>query len=139
MNYFAKNLKYVMKRTRTAQSRLGIEVNKGQTTIGNWANGVVEPGIHELIIISNFFAITVSDFLLIDFEKANLITDEYLAEFKQKGNLKNKPADQYAVPEGPETVVNEEERMTMWIVAKELKSMQEKIDKVQQSVDKLTS
>lgn len=59
MHFLGKNIRYLRKRSSQRQDDIALLVNKGQTTIGNWENGVSEPSIGDLLIISNYFGIPI--------------------------------------------------------------------------------
>jgi transcriptional regulator with XRE-family HTH domain len=53
------------------QSEIASLIKKGQTTIGNWENGISEPNLDELLIISNFFDIPLDTLVKVDLAEAN--------------------------------------------------------------------
>ncbi len=63
MHFLGKNLRYLRKQSSKTQSEIAALINKGQTTVGNWENGISEPNLDELIVISNYFDISL-DILL---------------------------------------------------------------------------
>jgi transcriptional regulator with XRE-family HTH domain len=66
MHYLGKNLRHLRKQSSKTQSEIASLIQKGQTTIGNWENGISEPSLNELLIISNFFDISVDTLLKVD-------------------------------------------------------------------------
>lgn len=66
MHFLGKNLRYLRKKSSQNQDDIAFLVNKGQTTIGNWENGVSEPSLGDLLIISNYFGIPVDVLLKTD-------------------------------------------------------------------------
>jgi len=66
MHFLGKNLRHLRKQTSKTQSEIASLIQKGQTTIGNWENGISEPNLNELLIISNYFDIPVDRLLKID-------------------------------------------------------------------------
>lgn len=66
MHFLGKNLRLLRKRSSQNQDDIALLVNKGQTTIGNWENGVSEPSLGDLLIISNYFGISVDILLKTD-------------------------------------------------------------------------
>jgi transcriptional regulator with XRE-family HTH domain len=74
MNHLAKNMKLLRKNSSKRQGDIGFLVHKGQTTIGNWENGKSEPNIEELLVISNFFDISIDVLLKVDLAKTNFLT-----------------------------------------------------------------
>ena len=74
MNHLGKNLRYLRKKSSKTQSELASLIKKGQTTIGNWENGISEPSIDELLLLSNYFDIPVDILLKTDLALANWVT-----------------------------------------------------------------
>ena len=66
MHYLGKNLRYLRKQMSKTQSEIASLIKKGQTTIGNWENGISEPNLDELLVISNFFAIPLDTLVKVD-------------------------------------------------------------------------
>ena len=71
MHYLGKNMRYLRKQLSKTQSEIASLIKKGQTTIGNWENGISEPNLDELLIISNFFDIPLDTLVKIDLADAN--------------------------------------------------------------------
>jgi transcriptional regulator with XRE-family HTH domain len=61
MNNFAKNLYHLRKSQNITQHQLAQKLQKANTTIGNWENGLSQPNIEELLILSNIFGISLQD------------------------------------------------------------------------------
>jgi len=66
MHFLGKNLRHLRKQNSKTQSEVASLIQKGQTTIGNWENGISEPNLNELLIISNYFDISVDKLLKAD-------------------------------------------------------------------------
>jgi transcriptional regulator with XRE-family HTH domain len=66
MHFLGKNLRYLRRQSAKTQSEIASLIQKGQTTIGNWENGISEPSLNELLIISNYFDITIDALLKTD-------------------------------------------------------------------------
>lgn len=66
MHFLGKNLRHLRKQSSRTQSEIASLIQKGQTTIGNWENGISEPSLNELLIISNYFDIPVDVLLKVD-------------------------------------------------------------------------
>jgi transcriptional regulator with XRE-family HTH domain len=66
MHFLGKNLRHLRKQSSRTQSEIASLIQKGQTTIGNWENGISEPSLNELLIISNYFDISVDTLLKVD-------------------------------------------------------------------------
>ena len=71
MHYLGKNMRYLRKQLSKTQSEIASLIKKGQTTIGNWENGISEPNLDELLIISNFFDIPLDTLVKVDLAEAN--------------------------------------------------------------------
>jgi transcriptional regulator with XRE-family HTH domain len=76
MNHLAKNIRLLRKKSSKRQEDIGFLVHKGQTTIGNWETGKSQPNIEELLVISNFFDISVDILLKVDLAKTNFLPPE---------------------------------------------------------------
>ena len=66
MNFLGKNLRYIRKQLSKTQSEIASLLKKGQTTIGNWENGISEPSLEELVILSNYFDIPLDVLIKVD-------------------------------------------------------------------------
>jgi transcriptional regulator with XRE-family HTH domain len=71
MHYLGKNMRYLRKQLSKTQSEIAALIKKGQTTIGNWENGISEPNLDELLVISNFFDIPLDALIKVDLAEAN--------------------------------------------------------------------
>jgi transcriptional regulator with XRE-family HTH domain len=71
MHYLGKNMRYLRKQLSKTQSEIASLIKKGQTTIGNWENGISEPNLDELLIISNFFDIPLDTLVKVDLAEVN--------------------------------------------------------------------
>jgi transcriptional regulator with XRE-family HTH domain len=65
-HHFASNLRYLRKRKGVTQTEIAILVEKAHTTIGNWEKRIAQPSIEELVIIGDFFQITLDQLILDD-------------------------------------------------------------------------
>ncbi len=95
MNYLSKNLKFLRKQNSINQSVLATKMKKGQSSIGNWENGISEPNITELQFLAHFFGISISDLLERDLGIAELQENSTDKNF----NLKASPAENTTVNE----------------------------------------
>ena len=66
MHYLGKNLRYLRKQMSKTQSEIASLIKKGQTTIGNWENGISEPNLEELVVLSNYFDISLDTLIKTD-------------------------------------------------------------------------
>jgi transcriptional regulator with XRE-family HTH domain len=71
MNFLGKNIRYLRKQTSKTQSELASLIGKGQTTIGNWENGISEPNLDELLLLSNYFDTPLDILIKIDLAQTN--------------------------------------------------------------------
>src|ERR1700761_3783336 len=71
MHYLGKNMRYLRKQLSKTQSEIASLIKKGQTTIGNWENGISEPNLDELLIISNFFDMPLDTLIKVDLAEIN--------------------------------------------------------------------
>jgi len=72
MHFLGKNLRHLRKQTSKTQSEIASLIQKGQTTIGNWENGISEPNLNELLIISNYFDIPLDKLLKTDLSEEHV-------------------------------------------------------------------
>ncbi len=93
MNYFSKNLKHLRKLTATTQDSIAFQVNRTGNTISGWEKDVSEPGIEEMIIISDFFGVKVDDLVKSDLSTVQLNVEEVggkkqvIVQLNVKGNV----------------------------------------------------
>lgn len=136
MNYFKKNLRFIIKRFGTTQAQLAFQMNKGQNTISNWINENTYPDLNDLVTIHRIFGISLDALTFQDLESGNLITDSHVAEFEKNGNVKgNRIGNLKAVsvdyfkPETQSlTIVAERNEAAEWGIVTILKKMDEKLD-----------
>ena len=65
MNYFAHNLKMLRKEKGLSQPQLAKELNVSKGMISFWENEVCEPTISNVIVVAQFFNISIDELLLI--------------------------------------------------------------------------
>lgn len=136
MNYFKKNLRYLIKRYDTTQARLALQLNKGQNTISNWINENSYPDVPELAEIHRIFGVSLDALVFVDLENSNLITDAHVQEFVKNGNVKRNlsgnlkaVSKEYFMAENqPFTEAREPDQVGIWAVLGQLKNMDQKID-----------
>src|SRR5215475_2966906 len=115
MHYLGKNLRYLRKQMSKTQSEIASLIKKGQTTIGNWENGISEPNLDELLVISNFFDIPLDALIKVDLAESNMAYRQTLAG--------STPYDHS--PEPSLTVNEKEDRLSY--VLKEIQSLREEM------------
>jgi transcriptional regulator with XRE-family HTH domain len=79
MHFLGKNLRYLRKQSSKTQSEIAALIKKGQTTVGNWENGISEPNLEELLIISNYFDIPLDTLLKVDLSEVNIYQRQGIA------------------------------------------------------------
>jgi transcriptional regulator with XRE-family HTH domain len=85
------NLRILRKDRGISQAELGLQVNKGQTTIGNWENNISQPNLDELIIVSNYLGVTIDDLIKNDVRIVHLKENGAQNTGNQNVNLKVNP------------------------------------------------
>ena len=58
---FCQNLKNLRKSLKLDQTTLATRLNVSPKTISHWETGYTEPSISQLILIANFFDITIDE------------------------------------------------------------------------------
>lgn len=143
MNNLNKNLLFLIKSFETTQSELAAFAGVSQNSISNWINEVSYPNAPVLVKIHQFFGVSIDALLLLDIEKSGILTSNHIKEFKRIRKVnKNVPgkvppvSKEYLIPDNPGSLQLGEQDMTAnWSVAGQLKKIQEKLDKVQDSLD----
>ena len=140
MNFFASNIKFLIKKYATSQDRLASYVGKTQTSVSNWINEISEPDISVLIKTAQFFGLSLDAVVFTDLQNSNLITDEHVELFKHNSNLIGNPngnpigklppvnENYYIDQEGLKSEVNEPSLVGEYYILSQLKKMDEKLD-----------
>lgn len=136
MNYFKKNLKYLIKRFAITQAQLAFQVGKNQNTISNWINGVSVPDLDDLVLLYHFFGISIDYLAFDDLENSNLITDSHIQEMKINGKVLGKLSgnpfgkkSQILYNDNQQvTQVNEADSVGIWALLGQMKNIDQKID-----------
>ncbi|HWB91298.1 MAG TPA: helix-turn-helix domain-containing protein [Puia sp.] len=118
MHYLGKNMRYLRKQLSKTQSEIASLIKKGQTTIGNWENGISEPNLDELLIISNFFDISLDTLIKIDLAEAN--------STHRNGTAGSAPYDHS--PESSSEVRERDDKLSY--VLQEIKSLREEMERL---------
>lgn len=74
--YIATNIKYLRTINKKTQEELAKVCNKKNTAISNWEKGIREPDAIDLIMISNFFNISIDDLMLKDLRTGDVKKNE---------------------------------------------------------------
>ena len=145
MNYLAKNLKFLIRKFDTSQSQLALYVNKRQQSISNWINGISDPEVSDLILIHQFFGISVDGLIFQDLENGKIVTDEHIADFKRNGKVSGKVSgkvlpvskDYFSRIGGQEMTLNEPDSLAHWTYMGQFKQLSEKLDQLRVTVDSI--
>lgn len=111
-------MRYLRKQLSKTQSEIASLIKKGQTTIGNWENGISEPNLDELLIISNFFDIPLDTLVKVDLAEANTA--------HRTGGAAPIPYDHS--PEMPSQVRERDDKLSY--VLQEIKSLREEMERL---------
>ncbi|HWK06135.1 MAG TPA: helix-turn-helix transcriptional regulator [Puia sp.] len=125
MQFLGKNIRYLRKQHPITQSQLASLIGKGQTTIGNWENGISEPNIEELLTLSNYFDISLDVLIKVDLAKTNY----QLEKRRKEGNRIQKPPVKYISAEDV-SVVSEQGAEGLSYVLQEIKALREEIVRI---------
>jgi len=71
-NFFQNNLKHLRNLKAVNQSEIALQVNKAHTSIGNWEKGISEPSLSDIVILSQYFGISVDDLTKTDLSNVHL-------------------------------------------------------------------
>ena len=123
MNFLGKNIRHLRKQFAKTQSELADTKGKGQTTIGNWENGVSEPNVGELLLLSNFFGTPVDILLKVDLSLTNWEIGKAGKEHRKEPVVK-----EYDHQQGETTMVKEPEDTSFTYIMGRLDKMQQQID-----------
>jgi transcriptional regulator with XRE-family HTH domain len=119
MHFLGKNLRYLRKQSSRTQSEIASLIQKGQTTVGNWENGISEPSLNELMIISNYFDIPLDTLLKVDLAETH-VQSIHRQGFGSKSYNHSEQ----------ESSIAEEPANSLAFVLKEIKDMQQKIEQI---------
>lgn len=126
MLFLGKNIRYLRKQSSVTQSRLASVIGKGQTTIGNWENGISEPSLEELLVLSNYFDTSLDLLVKIDLSKTN-----YQIEKKQKeGNSTRSSPVKYDHTTVEAPTVAEQGSESLSYVLTEIKALREEVERI---------
>ena len=122
MHFLGKNIRHLRKQFSQTQSELADMMGKGQTTIGNWENGVSEPNVEELLLLSNYFGTPVDIMLKVDLALTNW-------EIGKGNNDKKAPfVKEYDQGSEESSMVKEPEERNFTYILDKLEKMQQQID-----------
>ena len=118
MNFLGKNIRHIRKQLSKTQSEIASLLKKGQTTVGNWENGISEPNLEELIVLSNYFDISLDTLIKVDLAAATGYTGQ-----RPPGTVKYDHS-------GEELSVVRDREDKLFYVLQEIKSIREDIDRL---------
>ena len=124
MSLFSKNLRFLRKKGNHNQDEISILFNKRANTIGNWENQKSEPSFTELMKLGDFFNISIQDLLDSDLEKLSFQQTSEITTASVTGqHIKS-----YPIPEPSTSMANEGSPDTFWLILRELRAINEKVD-----------
>jgi len=123
MHFLGKNIRHLRKQFSQTQSELADMMGKGQTTIGNWENGVSEPNVEELLLLSNYFGTPVDILLKVDLSLTNWEIGK-----EGKDDKKGPVIKEYDHQSGEVSMVKEPEGSNFTYIIDRLDKMQQQID-----------
>jgi len=124
MTLFSKNLRFLRKKGNYNQDEISILFNKRANTIGNWENNKSEPSLAELMKLGEFFHTGTEELLHADLEKLSLYQNSGPGT-NESGGLKGRS---YPIVDSPGSVANEGNPDAFWLILKELRTVNEKLD-----------
>ena len=90
--YLAKNLKFLRKNKGVNQTQVSDLVGKGNTTIANWEKEISEPNISEILIISNYFEVSIDDLLNNELSNTHLLKNDNSQNIDTNTHLNTHPS-----------------------------------------------
>jgi transcriptional regulator with XRE-family HTH domain len=123
MSLFSKNLRFLRKKGNHNQDEISILFNKRANTIGNWENQKSEPSLAELIKLGEYFNVSTQVLLHADLEKESFKTPE-----KAVTSIAEPASKSYLLQESLPSVVQEESPDTFWLILRELRAVNERLD-----------
>jgi len=127
VHFFCENLKYLLKKFGINQTDLAIHIDRQQTTVSNWINGISVPDVDDLVKIYHYFGFGIDALVLMDLSKSQLVTDKYVVNFKKLHNGDDAAKN---TMEEPDAVFNQ-------TVMGQLKQMDDKLDNLQAMTKRL--
>lgn len=128
VHFFCSNLKYLLKKFGVNQTELANFMDRQQTTVSNWMNGISVPDVDDLVKIYHFFGFSIDALILTDLSESQVMTDKYVARFKKLPG--GGDADTRNMMEEPDAVFNKS-------VIEQLRIMDSKLDKLQLTTEGL--
>ena len=123
MSLFSKNLRFLRKKGSLNQEEISLLFNKRANTIGNWENQKSEPSMAELIRLGEFFNVSIQELLHTDIELHSIQKES--SAVTDTPSISSKP---YPLQEPVVSAANEGGQDAFWIILKELRALNEKLD-----------
>lgn len=125
-HFFCENLKYLLKKFGVNQTELAVHIDRQQTTVSNWINGISVPDVDDLVKIYHYFGFGIDALVLMDLSKSQLVTEKYIAGFEK---IKGGGEDKHVLSE-PDPAFRQS-------LFGQLKQMDDKLDTLQNMTKKL--
>ncbi len=123
MSLFSKNLRFLRKKGSLNQEEISLLFNKRANTIGNWENRKSEPSMAELIKLGEYFNVSIQELLHTDLEFQSVQGRVSTAADTPLKNSKPYPSQEPLI-----STANEGNQDAFWIILKELRAVNEKLD-----------
>ena len=120
MNYLSGNIRYLRRKAGQNQAELARNFGKKQNTIGNWENGVSEPSIKELVVLSQIFMVGMEELVNRDLEQKDRLG--------AAGDLSLPDSPPQTGRAGLALSSHEKEMDGFWMTLRELRRVNEKLD-----------
>lgn len=120
MNYLSSNIRYLRRKTGQNQAELARNFGKKQNTVGNWENGVSEPSIKELVVLSQIFMVGMEELVNRDLEqkdKQGAVGELQLTDSSPETSQAGLPLSS-----------QEKEMDGFWMTLREIRRMNQKLD-----------
>lgn len=134
MNFLGQNIRHLRRQHSNTQTELAALIQKGQTTIGNWENGISEPNVEELLILSNYFDISLDILIKVDLSKTNWVSVK-----NHEQGIADPASNHHTVIYDhsgmEESMVQEKDRDDLAYVVKEISSLRDEIRHIQSRLD----
>lgn len=134
INFFHKNLSYLLRRLALKRNQLASHIKKSGSTVTNWTDQHSYPSIPDLIKLVQYFGVSADVLLFVDMEKTELVTDDDVKDFKNKGKLNLKGVRPYLLfdedAERGNLTAKEHDPTKEWVILKILKENTEKLDQL---------
>jgi|SRR6186713_168318 len=135
MNFLGKNIRLLRKQTSKTQSELASLIGKGQTTIGNWENGISEPSLDELLLLSNYFDISLDILIKVDLSQTNWKVEK--GEMPERGRSGKEVDYDHGATLQSKVEEKSVEFGSLQQVVNELKIIREEIDRINSRLSSL--